>query len=760
MYKHKFIRPRLIALAVAAAFAAPVHADETTTTAADVTVRPAQLYFPVAGTTDTERVNSASVMTPIHADYAYDRAVTGHGVTVGVLDTGISANHPEFSELGKLLPGYNAITGGTDVTDRDGHGTHVAGIIAAGRDGKGTFGVAYDAQILPIKVLRDDGSGSTTYLDAGLRYAIGRASIVSMSLGATTSYNSKAIQEAVAGGLLIIAAAGNDGAANPNWPARFAKESWANNQIIAVGAVDGKNQIASFSNRAGDSAAWYIVAPGVGILSSYLDGQYAYMSGTSMATPVVSGAAALIKQYWPQLRADQIANILFVTATDLGAPGIDAVYGRGLLNIEKALQPIGTLTTTTYNGVTISVLAGSARPSSATSQLWRLALSGNLRVLGFDEYQRDFNVDLGQAVSRPPTLSSEEVFGSLDRRIEVVDSVLPNGAHLSAAYDYKMPTVGIQQWSSGTDHAQRLAAFSLVSTSDSGSETAFGIGGMAANYFGVGGLTVGQDMSLGMVSALSNPYFGLVPSAAHAGTAYHLGNYKLKFGMLTSAMNSTLMSQDVIAYTPPGLPSESPKTDSALVELSQDFDRASMSMSFLQTTEKNSYLGSQSSGALALSPHATTSSVQFAGALLLTSNWALAGQAAYGTTPGSVNNGSLIAEITGTRTNAFSLALVTSNRVKAGDRFSFAVSQPMRTYAGKMVLDTVTSTDAEGNPVRGRVILSMVPVGRELRGELNYQAPLGRVSSLGTVFMVRRDPNNMADAPLEKLLALRYSRRF
>src|SRR5207249_2159422 len=160
-------------------------------------------------------------------------------------------------------------------------------------------------------------------------------------------------------------------------------------------AVDANNNIASFSNRAGDTAAWFLVAPGVRVASTYLNNQYAYMSGTSVSTPIVSGAAALIKQLWPTLRADQVANILFITATDLGAPGIDAVYGRGLLNVEKALQPVGTVTTSTWNGKTIKVLDTAAKPSAATSKLWSLAASGALQVVGLDDFKRDFKVDLG-----------------------------------------------------------------------------------------------------------------------------------------------------------------------------------------------------------------------------------------------------------------------------------------------------------------------------------------------------------------------------
>jgi Subtilase family len=741
-----------VSLAVLSAFA-PVRAQEAIPPAA-VPIEAAQTYFPVAGTLDVERNNTLPVITSIKADAAYRIGITGKGVTVATMDTGISAGHREFLETGKLLPGFNAITGSNDVVDKVGHGTHVAGLIAGGRDGRGIFGVAFDANILPIKVLGDDGSGSTNYLDRGLRYAIGKASIVNMSLGAAGSYGPGAVQEAVRAGLLLVVAAGNDKAANPGWPARFAKEAWANNQIIAVGAVDASNTIASFSNRAGDTAAWYLVAPGVGILSSYLNDQYAYMSGTSMATPVVSGAAALIKQRWPTLRADQIANILFLTATDLGTPGIDPVYGRGLVNIEKAMQPIGIVTTTTYNGRTISVLAGSTRLSAATSKLWQLAASGQLQVIGIDDFQRDFHVDLGTTVARPAGMSIEQVFGSMDRRIEVAETVLSSGASLAVAYERRFTSPGIE---SRSPHA-RLAAFALTTKDASGREAAIGVGGLAAQYFGVGGLPLSQEFALASVPALANPYFSLVPAASHAAVGQDIAGFRFKFGMLSTGFNQTMGSQDIALPTSISTVA-APRANAGLFEMSKSFGNAALSVSLSKTRESNAYLGAQSNGAIGLAPNASTRSVQFAGAVLLTSKLALAGQAAYGMTPGG-NGSNLVTEVTQARTNAFSIGLIASDSIKPGDRFSLTLSQPMRTYAGRMAMDMLTGTGADGAPTRQRLDFSMVPLGREMRAEMNYHAKVGRDGSMGITLMLRRDPDNLIDAPADKLLAWRFVQAF
>jgi subtilisin family serine protease len=710
-----------ISLAVLSAIAAPASAGDPPLTA-DI----------AATAVDKERLQSASIIDRVRADYAHARGISGRGVTIALLDTG------------QVLPGFNALNGTSDVADRIGHGTHIAGILGAVRDGRGMFGLAYQARLLPVKIFSDQGNGSTQALDRGLRHAIGKAAIANMSVGAAHAFDSGAMREAVRAGMLIVASAGNERAANPGWPARFAREAWANNQIIAVGAVDDANRLAPFSNRAGDTAAWYLVAPGVGIVSTYPDDRYAAMSGTSMATPMVSGAAALVKQLWPALRADQVANILFVTATDLGAPGIDAVYGRGLLNVERALQPVGALTTTTLNGRTINVLAGSLQPSAATSAMWNLAASGQLRVAGVDDFERDFGFDLGATVVPPSALSLEQAMEGIDSDIDVAGRVLDDG--LRAAFRLVPSTAGAAQY--------RLSNVSLLAHGAGGRELALGAGGIAARFFGAGAYQLGQGLSLASVEALANPYFSLVPGVSHAAVAQQLGGVKLRFGILASGSSRLLAWQD--QFIPPSM---LPQAKSGLVEVSKTFDGGALSISMSQTREWNAYLGSYSSGALSVGGRTMTSALQVAGAVMLAPKLALAGQASYGVTPGTHGSDSLVTEVSTARTNAFSLALVAADRLRHGDRVSLSLSQPLRAYAGRIVMDVLTGSGG-GVRSRERLVFSMVPIGREMRAQLNYRAPAGYGAMFGLTLMVRRDPNNMAGTSMEKLIAMRYTKQF
>ena len=263
---------------------------------------------------------------------------SGAGVTVAVVDSGVDADHPDLAA--NVLPGLDLITGSTGRgIDPHGHGTHVAGTIAAvtGND-TGISGVAPHAKILPVRVLAADGVGSMGVAAQGIVWAADNgAQVINLSMGATAQVAAvtNAIGYARSKGVVVVAAVGNSRMAGSptNFPA-------ADEGVIGVAATDPAGTYAGYSNAGG-----YVdlAAPGSGIVSTYptaLGHPYVGMNGTSMAAPHVAAVAALLKSYDAGLTPDQVEAALTRSAADRGPAGRDDDYGYGLLDAVAALDVV------------------------------------------------------------------------------------------------------------------------------------------------------------------------------------------------------------------------------------------------------------------------------------------------------------------------------------------------------------------------------------------------------------------------------------
>ena len=304
----------------------------------------------------------------------------GAGVTVAVIDSG-SGPHPDLDanmEVGRTIIDSIESAGMRDVSD-EGHGTHVAGIIAAAADnGVGGAGVAPQARILPIRTLEPNGEGTARDVSKAVRFAVDAgAKVINLSLGRKSEYTplTSAIQYAVDRNVLVVAAAGNYGAdSGPVWPA-------ASDLTLAVTAVDRTNNVTSFDQR-GDYID--LAAPGTSILSTARN-DYELQSGTSMAAAFVSGAAALLFAAQPSITAAQVRDILQRTATDIGSPGRDTTFGYGLVNLVAAFAELdvmfpkfvtASLVTTGHVGA-IATGTTSTAIATATSQWYRCSNAGD-----------------------------------------------------------------------------------------------------------------------------------------------------------------------------------------------------------------------------------------------------------------------------------------------------------------------------------------------------------------------------------------------
>lgn len=266
----------------------------------------------------------------VKAPEAWAKGYTGKGVVVAVLDTGVDYTHPDLKDNIWTNPnpgngkdnngdgytndihGWNFVDNNNDVLDKFGHGTHVAGTIAGENNGFGVTGIAYDAKIMPIKVLDNSGAGTDACITKGIHYAVDHgANVINLSLGGGNGDSSleSAIQYASSKGVVVVMAAGNDGGMTPNYPARYAKNSG-----LAVGAVDQNKNMADFSTRSGFDQLAYVTAPGVNIYSTIPDNKYASYSGTSMATPHVAGVVALMLSANHNLTDSQVRQIVTQSA--------------------------------------------------------------------------------------------------------------------------------------------------------------------------------------------------------------------------------------------------------------------------------------------------------------------------------------------------------------------------------------------------------------------------------------------------------------
>ena len=361
----------------------------------------------------------------INANYAYARGWTGKGSTVMIMDTGVDTDHADLVDKIKYQwdPGYD-----NGIEDTHGHGTHVAGIVAAAKNDTGMHGVAYDADLAIAKI--GTSGASTFYARQALNWAKQYDDIVAANLSANMynvytnvvdrgngiftndtdvdSYiSTDAWASAMPEELVLTMSAGNasyDYSAAPT-PIATATDADGNlkldGRVLIVGnwnkttnTIDGgkaghvcRDYTNGTCNDAYVTSDFYILAPGIAVNSTYKDGAYKEMSGTSMASPVVAGAVAIVHQLWPYMQGKNIAQLLLQTA-DTNLPNYSRVtHGAGLLDLEKATRPVGDL------GISLTGRTGTTAELSGS-------LSANIdtgvlaSVSAVDDFDRDFTVDL------------------------------------------------------------------------------------------------------------------------------------------------------------------------------------------------------------------------------------------------------------------------------------------------------------------------------------------------------------------------------
>lgn len=689
---------------------------------------------------DTEEYRKNYGLAQINALDAYEAGFTGEGVTVAVIDTGIVQNHPQISPNISPLS-TNIVTGiDADVADTDGHGTAVAGVIAAIRDpnngdNRNSHGVAFDAEILAINTA--DGDSCTTeegcaFYDSDIANALDYArlngvKVVNISLGGD-EFNSpdliQAYQDAVNAGMIIVVSAGNveegdtpEMAAVPENSASIAWADWANGQIIVAGALDRTGALADFSHMAGEVAKnVFLVAAGdeiptIGLPIDGDPGYYLY-TGTSFSAPHIAGAAALLYQAFPNLDGAEIAEILLTTATDLGDAGADAVYGSGLINMAEAFSPLGTtsIAVKTLRGdytkvdLTNSILVG----GSAFGSLGNLSDALEDSTI-LDGYNRSYHFDMGQQIVSSVNDVALEAFVDGRRGSRQSALVLSSRTRIQFSWredvrfrEVKETYFAHQAMARNTVHDLRMSvAYSLRP----GEKITFAQG--LSLEEGVGDYKYDDFLVTGKGS------FSALLGREHT----QMLAYESKLGQTSSV---TFAFGHGRAFSELyGLEGESYLMMGRVEQGFSDALRVGFDLAFLK--ENGQVLGSLSEGALRLGRGASTAYVAAKLDWNLTLNLQVFAKASYGLTHVESAPASLIENVSTLSSGSFSTGLRGRDILSRGDHFTFAISQPLKVYGGSAHVSYVQSRDYQQDVLGfGSRNISLAPKGRAVDLELRY----------------------------------------
>lgn len=689
---------------------------------------------------DTAEYRAAYGLDRMRLLPTYNAGYNGNGQTIAVIDTGIDVDHPDLDANIDARSRDIVTNVPADLNDTVGHGTAVAGVAAAERNGAGIHGVAFAADILAI---RADALGpcfpSTTcgFAEVDLLNALDYArqqgaSVINMSIGGAAPLGAPflaALQRAVNAGIIVVISAGNASGADPQYPARYAADPAYRGQIVAVGATNNADVIAAFSNRAGVAANDFVVAPGVSVLTTAIGGGYTTVSGTSFSAPAVAGAIAILRQRFPSLTAAQIVDVLLDTARDLGAPGVDAVYGRGLVDLAAALSPLGILQLALPDG-DVPVAGTGLLLGQAFGDALRGA-SAFGRVMVFDSYRRDFTYDMRPTV-QAARLSDTAALEAL---------LLPDGR---SSTQRRWTGIG----SAGASFAQPRQDTRIVELGErrAGPST-FWLQSdprrlvRGAAYYGT--------------AAAGAPAF-LAPDAAVSSLA--LPQLRLVGSGSGGTVGTSVGAQRITAawHRSDNEPASSASLSQLWLEGRAGGARYALGLGLAR--EDHTFLGTRSGGAFGSFQATHTQFVTAGTEMPLAGRLSAFGAVTAAQTRPEASTG-LLSGWSPVRASAFLAGIRMPDVATRGDRLSLVIGQPLRIERAEVDAVVPVGLTAGGQVVTQRERIDVRPSGRETVLELAYSRPAAR--GRWTSFAALRDqPGHVADAPVSGLAGLRLQLSF
>lgn len=446
------------------------------------------------------------------------------------------------------------------------------------------------------------------------------------------------------------------------------------------------------------------------------------------------------------LQANQVSGIIFVTATHLGTSAAgtpDDVYGWGLVNLAKALQPVGDVTVATYGST------GYALGSSAitTNSLLKSAAFNGLSLTATDDFGRAYSYAVGSFVIKPEISSIDTLFTSMDKQMSMVESISSNSSLSLSMYKapgemqklgnpFAMP-VGENPILYGFSFMQKFGCQQQACQG----EYAFGANGFADQYFGLSA----EYKNLPLTNSFANPYFQFAGTASHIAMGYNLGeNYKLKMGFLNAA--NPLGSQPAMA--------SSAGSNGWISEVEKRFEGGAIRASVGNINENQSMLGATGTAAFGMDG-ARTHFISLSGAYALSTRTSLLAQTSIG---GTKTVGSAIIQASEAKTQSWSLGLLQQDVRKKGDKLAFSIAQPMKVTSGAMNLALPTVDPVSGQGGFDFTQVNMASGHTETDFEAGYMTPVSKASALRFIAAYKMNLNN--DSGNARVLGMRYQTRF
>ncbi|MGK9064286.1 S8 family peptidase [Stutzerimonas chloritidismutans] len=687
----------------------------------------------------TAEFNRANHLSILGADHAYARGATGEGIIVAVKDTGVDIDAPELRN--QIAPGGDYVTdGGERMSDTGTHGTAVAKALAAEKNESAGHGVAYDAKLLPIRVLGSGALSDRDQVAREIQYGA-RVSNNSWSLtragGGTSRIEDNAdggawvrdhfgpiYQQGVDAGIVYVWAAGNSADSQPSSLAALpVLVPGLQGQWLAVVAVDNlgtsAGNISSYSNRCGDAAAWCIAAPGQVVVDVGADGQPQWVAGTSIAAPQVSGGVALLMDRFPTLSAEQIVQRLLVSASKTGPYSNQAVYGQGLMDLNAATQPIGALMIETSSGRIVPFSTSVLSESSAMGSAIRDSLAKVSLVLK-DSLDAPFiysgTVLSGNTQADRTRIDTDGYLARFDQEYRVQSLATEGGLRL----DFTAGSEGSGLAALGEVQAWQPLGPDLSMTASFNTDPSWNQG-LA---------TLAPSLKYASLTrALGNPYLSLDERASGAGMHWQLGS-RWHGGVQVQAGEAPHFAERKGSDL-----QQSVQTEWGYVAPSGL--AASVQVGVLN--EENRLLGTQSDGLLSNGQARTL----FSGlnlALPLNEDWQLYGRYNHGQTR-LAGSGWMQAG----RLNSDSFTLGVIGRPATGWQLGALAYQPLRMKDGTLSTTLPTGINPDNSVSWKRVDLNLDASGRHMEYEMffRYDVPVWAITFKGSLLRIE-DYNNEA----------------